>query len=76
MVVAGAAARIAAITAAKCAAPTIFQVVAVDRGDHHMAQAKRGHGIGDAGLAPCRPAAAARRLPHCKRRRRGCRSRP
>ena len=47
--VAGAAARMARMVAAKCAAPPSAQIVAVDRGDDDVAQAQLRHRIGDAG---------------------------
>ena len=48
IVVPGAAARMARMTAAKCAGAAVGQVVAVDRGDDDVLQAELRHGVGDA----------------------------
>ena len=47
MVVAGVRARMARITSAKCVGAAVRQVVAVDRGDHHVLQPQLFDRIGD-----------------------------
>ena len=69
-------ARIACDDGGEMRRPAVGQIVAVDRGDHHVAQAQFRHRIGDARRLVGFQAPAAGRCARCRSCRRGCRCRP
>ena len=76
IVVGGVAARIARITCGEMPRAAVVEIVAIDRGDDHVAEAELRDRLGDMLRLVARRARRAGRSSRCRTRRRACTCRP